>query len=61
MFFQVGHGTMLGLYDVEASADVGAPAGAELSSSGTILSYNVDSPPPWTGSSTPRHEPAPRY
>ena len=45
VFFQVGHGTMLGLYDVDAfRRDVSAPAGSELSSSGTILSHNVDSP-----------------
>ena len=45
LFFQVGHGTMLGLYDAAAfRADVGPPADAGLSNSGTVLSHNVDSP-----------------
>ena len=45
LFFQVGHGTMLGLYDAAAfREDIGLPAGAALSTSGAVLSYNVDSP-----------------
>jgi uncharacterized protein len=45
LFFQVGHGTMLGLFDAAAfRADLGLPAGAALSTSGAVLSYNVDSP-----------------
>jgi len=45
LFFQVGHGTMLGLYDAAAyRADLGLSADAVLSSSGTVLSHNVTSP-----------------
>jgi len=45
LFFQIGHGTMLGLYDAAAfRADLGLSADAVLSSSGTVLSHNVDSP-----------------
>ena len=45
LFFQVGHGTMLGLYDAAAfREDIGVPAGSAISSSGMVLSHNVDSP-----------------
>ena len=45
LFFQVGRGTMLGLYDVAAfRADIGAPAGSALDNGGTVLAHNVDSP-----------------
>ncbi len=45
LFFQVGHGTMLGLYDAAAfRADLGLPADAGLSNSGTVLSHNVANP-----------------
>src|SRR3954470_21517051 len=45
LFFQVGHGTMLGLYDAAAfRADLGLPPGGALSTRGTVLSHNVDSP-----------------
>ena len=45
LFFQVGHGTMLGLYDAAAfRQDLGQPAGSALSNGGTVLSHNVDSP-----------------
>jgi catechol 2,3-dioxygenase-like lactoylglutathione lyase family enzyme len=45
LFFQVGRGTMLGLYDAAAfRQDLGLPTGAELSTTGTVLSHNVDSP-----------------
>jgi catechol 2,3-dioxygenase-like lactoylglutathione lyase family enzyme len=44
IFFQIGHGTMLGLYDAAAFlADLGAGQGSPVSSSGTVLSHNVDS------------------
>jgi len=45
LFFQVGHGTMLGLYDAAAfRADLGLPADAALSGSGMVLSHNVAGP-----------------